>query len=93
MRLPSSPRFKGSVESGIDGGGRGATRVFTTKKCRDVCIFGDLPIMAGLYDIGGKQGAYYEVVIRKMKGIIATGLRYTALANTVHDRYRMSSVP
>ena len=73
MRLPSSPRFKGRVESGIDNGRTGVTKVVTDRKCKDVCILSDLPIMAGLYGTGGKQGIYYEVVIRKMEGIIAIG--------------------
>ena len=73
MRLPSSPRFRGHIESGVDKGGAGVTKVVTDKKCRDVCIFSDLPIVAGLYDTKGKQGVYYEVVIRKMGGIIAIG--------------------
>ena len=49
------------------------TKVVTDKRCKDVCIFSNLPIIAGLYDIKGKQGVYYEVVIRKMGGIIAVG--------------------
>jgi hypothetical protein len=73
MTLPSSPRFKGRVQSGIDKGGAGVTKVFTDGKCQDVCILSDLPIIAGLYDTKGKQGVYYEVVIRKMRGIIAIG--------------------
>ncbi|KAF9648015.1 hypothetical protein BDM02DRAFT_3144903 [Thelephora ganbajun] len=73
MRLPFPPRFKGSIESGVDKGGAGMTKVVTDKKCKSVCIFSDLPIMAGLYDTRGKQGVYYEVIIRKMGGIIAIG--------------------
>lgn len=73
MRFPSSPRFKGWVDPRIDREGAGVTRVITDKKCKDVCIFSDLPIIAGLYDTNGKQGIYYEVVIRKMRGIIAIG--------------------
>jgi len=98
MRLPSSPRFKGSVESGIVKGGAGVTKVVTGGECKDTCIFSDLPIMAGLYDTKGKQGIYYEVVIRKMGGIIAIGnppsrLLQPTLTNTVHDRYYMSPIP
>ena len=73
MRLPSSPRFKGRVESGTDKGGAGVTKVVTDRKCKDVCIFSDLPILAGLYDTKGKQGIYYEVVIREMGRNIAIG--------------------
>ena len=70
MRPPSSPRFRGYVESGID---RGMTKVVTDEECMCVCLFSDLPIVAGLYDIKGKRGVYYEVVIGKMDGIIAIG--------------------
>ena len=73
MVLPSSSRFNGHVESGTGKGGAGVTKVVTDKRCKDVCIFSNLPIIAGLYDIKGKQGVYYEVVIRKMGGIIAVG--------------------
>jgi hypothetical protein len=101
MTLPSSPRFKGRVQSGIDKGGAGVTKVFTDGKCQDVCIFSDLPIVAGLYDTKGKQGAYYEVVIRKMRGIIAIGNSTLdvlqafdiTLVNAVHDRFCVPSVP
>lgn len=98
MRLPSSPRFEGRVESGNDKGGTGVTKVVTDRMCKDVCIFSDLPIMAGLYDTKGKQGVYYEVVIRKMEGIIAIGdscseFTISTLANAAHDRDRMSPVP
>ena len=54
MRPPSSPRFKGRVESEIDKGGAGVTKVVADKKCKDACIFSDLPIMAGLY---GNKGS------------------------------------
>ena len=99
MRLPSSLRFKGRVESGSGKGGTGVTRIVTDRNCKDVCIFSDLPIMAGLYDTKGKQGVYYEVVIRKMEGIIAIGdscskePTVSTLANAAHDRDRMSPVP
>lgn len=73
MEFPSSPRFKGWVDPRINGEGAGVTRVITERKCKDVCIFSNLPIMAGLYDANGKRGIYYEVVIRKMRGTIAIG--------------------
>ena len=78
MVLPSSPRFRGCVESGIDKGGAGVTKVVTDQKCEDVCLFSNLPIMAGLYDTKGKQGVYYEVVVREMVGFIAIGNSYPA---------------
>ena len=72
MRSPDSSRFKGRVEHGAEVLA-GVTKVVTNNGCKDVCIFSNLPIMAGLYDVKGKQGVYYEVIIRKMGGIIAIG--------------------
>ena len=98
MTFSSSPRFKGRIGAGIDEGGVGVTKVVTNKKCKGVCIFSNLPIMAGLCDIKGKRGICYEVVIREMKGIIAIGSssRSTVsdtLANVAYDRDCMSSGP
>lgn len=74
MTPPTSPRFKGIVEYGTENESlMGVTKVVTGNRCKDVCIFSNLPIMAGLYDINGKRGIYYEVVVRKMGGIIAIG--------------------
>ncbi|KAF9783538.1 hypothetical protein BJ322DRAFT_1071619 [Thelephora terrestris] len=73
IKYPASSRFEGRIESMMDKGGAGVIKIFTDKICKDVCLFSDLPIMAGLYDTKGKQGVYYEVVIRKMGGIIAIG--------------------
>jgi len=67
------PEVKGHVEYGVDKGGPGVTKVVTDRFCGDVCIFSNLPIIAGLYDTKGKQGIYYEVVIRTMRGIVAIG--------------------
>lgn len=47
--------------------------IVTNENCKDTCLLSDLPILAGLYDIHGKQGVYYEVVIQKMNGFIAVG--------------------
>jgi len=98
MRLPSSPRFKGSVESGTEKGGAGVTKIVTDRRCKDVCIFSDLPIMAGLYDIKGKQGVYYEVVVRKMGlniviGNPSPGPGVSPPLTRFTDRHRMPSVP
>lgn len=69
---PSSSRFVGQVFGGGEKGGD-TTRVVTSEKCGDVCLMSNLPLLAGLYDIQGKQGVYYEVCIHKMGGIIAIG--------------------
>jgi hypothetical protein len=47
--------------------------VCTQKRCRDTCIMSNLPLMAGLYDIHGRRGIYYEVRVRMMEGVIAIG--------------------
>lgn len=51
----------------------GRVYVSTDRKCREVCLMSDLPILGGLYDIQGKEGVYYEITINKMDGIIAIG--------------------
>lgn len=48
--------------------------VSTAADCGDTCILSSLPILGGVYDIGGKAGVYFEVTILKMKGIIAIGM-------------------
>jgi hypothetical protein len=72
IKSPTSPKFKGRVKSGT-GNGAGITKVVTDEGCKDVCLFSDLPIMAGLYDIKKKRGVYYELVIGEMGGIVAIG--------------------
>ena len=77
------------------------TKVVTDEECTCVCLFNYLPIITDLYEIEGKRGVYYEVVIGKMDGIIAIGntssaqlqSHGTATANAVHDRDCMSSTP
>lgn len=49
----------------------------TARECQDTCLLSDLPILAGLYDVQGKQGVYYEVEIVQMDvndaGIVTVG--------------------
>ncbi|GJE85793.1 hypothetical protein PsYK624_018720 [Phanerochaete sordida] len=73
MEQPTSRRFSGSVAAGGGEKGSGVTRVVTNKDCGDVCLTSNLPLLAGLYDVQGKTGVYYEVQIQKMDGIIAMG--------------------
>lgn len=68
----SDTRFDGQIQHSGEKG-PGITRVVTSEKCGDVCLLSNLPLLAGLYDVQGKQGVYYEVCIRKMDGIIAMG--------------------
>ncbi|KAF8966898.1 hypothetical protein BDZ97DRAFT_1805781 [Flammula alnicola] len=72
IEVPISPRFVGHVQNDSKGG-PGVITVRTAPECKDVCLLSDLPIIAGLYDIQGKVGIYYEIYIAKMDGIIALG--------------------
>ena len=38
----------------------------------------DLPLMAGLYDIHGRRGVYYEVRVNKMEGVVAIGMFFVS---------------
>ncbi|RDB14770.1 Protein ssh4 [Hypsizygus marmoreus] len=69
----TSPRFAGCVQNASDRKDVSTCRVQTTAECKDICLLSDLPITAGLYDIQGKTGVYYELYIRKMEGLIAIG--------------------
>jgi hypothetical protein len=67
-------RFSGIIQNPNDTkGGSGMINVMTFAQCGDVCLLSNLPIMAGMYDIQGKTGVYYEVLIEKMNGVIAIG--------------------
>ena len=86
---PKLSRFKGRVteiRTGKSGGssssyaraggeksGPKVIEIATEKGCGDTCVFSNYPIMAGLYDIQGKEGVYYEVTILQMDGVIAIG--------------------
>ncbi|KAI0632267.1 hypothetical protein C8Q77DRAFT_1060520 [Trametes polyzona] len=76
LEVPRTPRFRGQIYNpGADakGGNASVVRVVTEAACEDVCILSDLPILAGLYDVHGKLGVYYEVKILRMDGLIAIG--------------------
>lgn len=80
IEYPRSPRFKGEIHNGDKKeSSLNVVKVKAKKDCQDVCLFSTLPIMAGLYDIQGKSGIYYEVLIHKMNGIIAIGASFTCL--------------
>ncbi|KAI0826949.1 hypothetical protein BC628DRAFT_1372757 [Trametes gibbosa] len=72
-----TPRFKGRIYNAggnLKGsGGMDVVRVVTEVPCEDVCLMSDLPILAGLYDVHGKLGVYYEVKVLRMDGLIAVG--------------------
>ncbi|KAI0079522.1 hypothetical protein K474DRAFT_1659127 [Panus rudis PR-1116 ss-1] len=74
IQWPRSSRFVGNIRRvGEKGGDKNVVTVATKRGCKDVCLFSDLPIMAGLYDIQGKLGVYFEVQIHRMDGVIAIG--------------------
>ena len=83
MEWPSSPRFVGHIQDGGEKGATEVTKIVTDEKCKDVSLFSNLPILAGLYEIQGKTGVYYEVHVKKMAGIVAIGTRLL-----VPPRYR-----
>ncbi|GLB34129.1 putative SPRY domain contaitning protein [Lyophyllum shimeji] len=78
IEQPRTPRFKGKVRNQGDTKGRAAVvHVQTRPECQDTCLLSTLPLLAGLYDIHGKQGVYYEVEIVQMDvdagGFVAVG--------------------
>ncbi|KAJ2935437.1 hypothetical protein H1R20_g1655, partial [Candolleomyces eurysporus] len=74
VQYPTSPRFSGQIRNTDEAkGGPVVVAITTNEECKDVCLLSDLPILAGLYDIHGKQGVYYEVLIQKMVGFVAVG--------------------
>ncbi|KAH8827373.1 endosome protein [Flagelloscypha sp. PMI_526] len=74
IEKPSSPRFVGEITGGgYDTKGNNPITIHTKDKATSVCLLSNLPIMAGLYDIQGKSGVYYEVYIKKMKGVVSIG--------------------
>jgi Ran-binding protein 9/10 len=75
LEYPVSARFAGCITA-RDEKSNGITKVVTERQCGDICLMSNLPIMAGLYDIQGKSGIYYEICIQKMEGIIAIGLSH-----------------
>ena len=78
-RPTDDARFVGHIENNekvdqIKPGGSGTCcKVRTEKPCRDSCVMSDLPLMAGLYDIHGRRGVYYEVRVNRMDGVVAIG--------------------
>ena len=62
----------------------GIWKVRTEKRCQDSCVMSDLPLMAGLYDIHGRRGVYYEVLVNRMDGVVAVGTFPHNGTNPVH---------
>ena len=77
-RPTDDAHFVGHIETGdqikLGSAGAGGTwAVRTEKRCHDSCVMSDLPLMAGLYDIRGRRGVYYEVRVNRMDGVVAIG--------------------
>jgi len=70
LERPIDARFMGHVERGDR---INTWTAPTEKRCRDSCVMSDLPLMAGLYDIHGRRGIYYEVRVNRMDGVLAIG--------------------
>jgi len=76
LEFPAGPRFQGQViniNSGQEKRGPAVVQVMTRPDCGGVSLLSNLPIMAGLYELQGKTGVYYEIMIQRMNGIIAVG--------------------
>ncbi|KAF5387753.1 hypothetical protein D9615_000683 [Tricholomella constricta] len=78
LERPRTSRFVGFVSNpGDTKSCELIVRVQTARECKDTCILSNLPILAGLYDVQGKQGVYYEVQIVDMDvdegGFVAVG--------------------
>ncbi|TDL22139.1 hypothetical protein BD410DRAFT_770650 [Rickenella mellea] len=69
-------RFRGFIQNiqGHKEGGPKVVHVHSAKDCGDYCLMSNLPLMAGMYGIQGKEGVYYEVQVRQMQGTIAIGM-------------------
>jgi hypothetical protein len=77
LERPTTTRFLGRIErddqNNKSSSAGGTWKVCTLKRCRDTCVMSDLPLIAGLYDIHGRRGIYYEVRVNMMEGVIAIG--------------------
>ncbi|THH31190.1 hypothetical protein EUX98_g3015 [Antrodiella citrinella] len=69
----NSDRFRGRIDIGGEKGGASVVKVTTDAPCKESYLESNLPILAGLYDVQGKSGVYFEVMIHRMDGIIALG--------------------
>ncbi|KAG5340427.1 hypothetical protein C0989_001667 [Termitomyces sp. Mn162] len=76
LETPRLSRFIGNIRNPEDAkNGDTVTRVETSPLCGDSCILSNYPLVAGLYEIQGKQGVYYEITIIEMieEGFVAVG--------------------
>ncbi|KAF7422439.1 hypothetical protein PC9H_010595 [Pleurotus ostreatus] len=74
IEYPQTSRFVGSITNPSEAkGGPSVCKVETNAKCKDICLMSNLPLMAGMYDGRGKKGFYYEILIKRMDGLVAIG--------------------
>lgn len=79
IEVPTTPNFSGQIRN-PEKGGRAIIHVVSRSQVisrsdqedPDTCLLSNLPIMGGLYDVQGKSGIYYEILIRQA-GVIAIG--------------------
>ena len=100
LEYPTNSRFAGQIERSDQtksGSGGGTWKVRTEKGCQDTCIMSDLPVMAGLYDIHGRRGVYYEIRVNRMDGVVAIGKfldgTHESRALLTISRYGMQTIP
>ncbi|KAI4527304.1 hypothetical protein K525DRAFT_285251 [Schizophyllum commune Loenen D] len=74
IEQPRTPRFVGHILRPDESkGGISVIRIQTQKACRSTCLLSDLPIVAGMYNAPGKEGAYFEIKVYQMDGIVTIG--------------------
>lgn len=81
IEQPTLKRFSGTITATVN---PGVVRVQSKANCGDTCLMSDLPILAGLYDIRGQRGVYYEIMINRMEGIIAIGTPIPHFTSTIN---------
>lgn len=71
---PTTPRFVGEITGGgYETKSNAPITIRTGDACKSVALLSNLPLMAGLYDIQGKTGVYYEICVKSMTGIVSIG--------------------
>ncbi|THH13509.1 hypothetical protein EW146_g6716 [Bondarzewia mesenterica] len=84
---PTTPRFVGRFEK--DFHTIGGVRVRTEHECKDVCLFSNLPLVAGAYNRPQQKGVYYEVIVLRMEGVIAIVSNTAGTACKPYPNWRM----
>ena len=93
LERPTDAHFVGHIERGDQIKSGSTWKVRTEKGCRDSCVMSDLPLMAGLYDIHGRHGVYYEVRVNRMDGVVAIGTSPDCAVMKVTHKSRLAESP